>query len=465
MVVTYETDTLPDGWHTERAAVPCIDPVHNVRDAVEAALARPLSSLPLPMLCSAGSRVTIVCADPAYDRDCPDDILVPALIAELHSAGVNDEDITLLSANGTRRPSTDLEKQLKLGRQVVERYSVVDHHARDVSEMDDLGSFDGVSVQVNYHAVEADLLIATGVVRPHLYAGYTGGGQAVAIGCSGAATVHDLHSARYLDDPSVGAGSVRDNAHQRAVREIAHRAGLQFVVNAVVNPDGQVVAVAAGAPNAVHDRLIEYAREVYEVPVSRESYHVLVAGSLHHSSRDLYRASRDVAYTIKQRDPVLARGGVVLLPVGAGGQTRRDVERQRFDEALAGADSMDDVLRLLRERGIRPGQHSAYTLAQSVVERDCRIIVVGPDRPQSAGRSGLISARDVAEAAELAEAFVGSRPHALILPRGRWLMPTYKGGAWGGDRAAAGFSESEPGWLDDIVVESVFPGRGKPAEN
>ena len=319
-------------------------------------------------------------------------------------------------------------------------------------------------MRVNYHAVEADLLIATGVVRPHLYAGYTGGSRPIAVGCAGAGTLHDLHGPRFLDDPTVCAGNVSDNMHQNALREIAHRAGLQFVVNVVVNPDGEVVAVAAGAPNAVHNRLVEFARDVYEVPVPRESYNVVVTSPSSGLSRDLYRVSCDAAYVTQQREPVLAKGGVVMLPIGSDNASRRDAERRRFYDALSGATGMDTLLHQLRQRGLEPGQQYAYTLAQSVVDRNYRVIVAGPGSTQVAGGNGLITARDIAEAAALAETFVGSRAYALILPRGRWLMPTYKGVQWFDDRA---YAEIQAGasWLDDTVVKSLFPEPGNITES
>ena len=416
----------------DHVAAHAMEPLADVSEAVEAALARPLSSLQLNMQCHPGSRVTVVCADPNYDPDAADDVFVPALIAELKSAGVHDEDITLLSATGLRRRSSEAEQYLHLGGAVVRRYPILNHDPNDVRENDDLGMFDNVPVSVNYHAVEADLLIATGVVRPHVYAGYTGGSKVVATGCAGAPTIRELTSPRFLDDPSVRPGSVSENAFQRAIREIGHRAGLGFVLNGVIDPDGGVVAVAAGAPNAVHDRLVEYARDIYEVEAPREAYNVIVGSA--QGGHDLYSASCDVAFITAQREGMLAKGGVLMLPTGAGSVRRHDgvdaSERQRFYDILANATDMDGVLHQLRRQGIRDGEQCAYLLARAVAEQGYRVIVIGDDSARVVGRSGLIPARNMAEAAELAEAFVGSRPYALVMPRGRWLTPSYKATQW-----------------------------------
>ncbi|MGQ9813998.1 MAG: lactate racemase domain-containing protein [Candidatus Roseilinea sp.] len=413
----------------DRPLVPTVEPLSDIDEAIAAALARPISSLPLSMRCRPGSRVTLVCADPNYDPDGLDEILVPALIRELKAAGVRDEDITILTATGLRQQSSQAEIYLQLGDTIVGRYRIFAHDPYDARQNNNLGVFEGVPLSVNYHAVEADILVAAGVVRPHVYAGYTGGSKVVAVGCAGAATINALYSPRFLDDPLVRAGSVSENACQRAIREIGQRAGLGFVLNAVVDSNGNVVAVAAGAPNAVHDRLVEFARSIYEVETPRETYNVIIAPPAE-PGRDLYCASCESAFITMSRNDVLTKGGVLVLPLGEPAANRADgyrADRQRFLEILADATDMDVILHQLRRQGIRDGEHCAYMLARGIVENSYRVIVVGDDSASVTGRSGLIPARNMAEAAELAEAFVGSRPYALVMPPGRRLMPSYMG--------------------------------------
>ncbi|MCS7061403.1 MAG: lactate racemase domain-containing protein, partial [Anaerolineae bacterium] len=209
---------LPARWRIDCPVRRIARPLSSLDEAIAAALARPISSLPLDMICRPGNRVTLVCADPNYEPDELNRAFVPALLRELKSAGVYDEDITILSATGLRRPSSPTEIHARLGDEVAQHYPIFSHNAHDAREQDDLGVYEHVPVRVNYHAVEADVLIATGIVQPHLYAGYTGGSKIVAVGCADAATIHELYSPRFLDDPSVRAGNIEGNACQRAIR-------------------------------------------------------------------------------------------------------------------------------------------------------------------------------------------------------------------------------------------------------
>jgi nickel-dependent lactate racemase len=400
-----------------------MDPLENLSAVVEHALAHPLSSLPLAELCGPGSRVTLVCAISGHERDAANAILLPPLLRELRTAGVQDKDITILIPNALHHPSTDEEKKLSLGDEVLARYTVVDHDAGNQSELDELGNFQGVPMQVNYRAAEADLLVAVDVVEPHYYAGYSGGYKTISIGCAGAATLNEVRTARFLDDRTTHPADSPDNLALMVEREIARRAGLMFVLNAVVDVDGNITAVAAGAPSAVHDLLVNVARKNYEVDVPRSDYNIIIAGDGKSKVRTLYHASRAAVAIGLADSPVLVKGGVIILPVRCAEHLQRDAREQQFYDALLGATDMDTVLRQLSQRGIRSGEQRAYMLAQTIIGQKYHVIAVGSDCVDLARDCGLIAAHNMLEAASLAETIVGKRPRVLMLPHAAQFIP------------------------------------------
>ena len=100
--------------------------------------------------------------------------------------------ITLLCATGLHRASTLAEKTAKLGADIVARYRIVDHDAQQ--DVVSLGQSEhGIPLTVNRLAAAADLLLATGVVEPHQYAGFSGGSKTVAVGVAGEPTIAYTH--------------------------------------------------------------------------------------------------------------------------------------------------------------------------------------------------------------------------------------------------------------------------------
>ena len=379
-------------------------------------------------------------------------VLLPALLQELSSAGVKDQNITILIPNGLHQLSTAEEKRQSLGEAIVSRYRVVDHDASNQAELDDLGTFEGVPLQVNYHAVEADLLVAVDVVEPHYYAGYSGGNKTISTGCAGEATLNEVRAARFLDDLSVHPADTRDNLLQMVGREIARRTGLMFVLNAVVNVDGQIVAVSAGAPNVVHDTLVEFARKLYEVYVPRDDYNIVITGSGTSKVRTLYHASRAAVAIGLAQDPVLVKGGVIILPVRCNTTSEADTRERQFYEALSGATDMNTVMLQLSQRGIRSGEQRAYMLAQTMIAQNYHVVVVGADCGDLARDCGLIPANDLLEAANLAETIVGRSPRVLMLPHAAHLIPIHRWHPQPDDN----FDRDANAGDEDIYIQSII---------
>ena len=217
--------------------------------AIREALDSPVGSRPLRELAGPGMRACIVFTD--VTRASPDHLLVPPLLGELESAGVRDEDITLLCGTGMHRASTRDEKIAKLGADVVRRYRVLDNEPQNPAALADLGvTAGGVPVQVHRAAVEADLLIATGIVEPHQYAGYSGGRKTFAVGAAGEALIAHTHGPAFADHPGTRLGRIEGNPFHDAVTEAARRAGLRFILNVVLDDDRRILPRDRGPPGA-----------------------------------------------------------------------------------------------------------------------------------------------------------------------------------------------------------------------
>src|SRR5687768_14932311 len=176
--ISFELPAGLSGTCVESRTPPALaDPAAAVTEAVISPLAGP----PLREVARGKRRVCIAVTDAT--RACPDHLLVPPMLAELAAAGVPDEAITLLVAVGTHRASTEAEKFDKLGVEIVRRFRVVDHDAFDLANLVKVADGPGgLPFELSREVVDADLLLATGVVEPHQYAGYSGGGKTVAIG-------------------------------------------------------------------------------------------------------------------------------------------------------------------------------------------------------------------------------------------------------------------------------------------
>jgi nickel-dependent lactate racemase len=309
---TYLDFELPANMRGTYAASRPMEPLADVEKAIDKALAAPINSPPLSELAKQGDIVCIVFTD--ITRNTPEHLLVPALLAELNAAGVRDEDITLLCGTGLHRPSTPQEKVIKLGQSIVGRYRVLDHDPFNLAGLEDLGITEsGIPLSVNSVAYQADLLIATGIVEPHQYAGYSGGPKTVAIGAAGESMIAHTHGPQMVDHPGTRLGKIEGNIFHQAVTEAARRAGLDFILNVVQDDHKRPVVILAGRPEDTFEGLVKAAKGLYEVPVQQE-YDVVVAGVGFPKDMNLYQASRAASQLFFAPASVVKDGSVFIVP-------------------------------------------------------------------------------------------------------------------------------------------------------
>lgn len=418
---TLEFD-LPPGMRGTVATSQASAPLEGWR-AVRDALRSPLGTTTLDGLVKRGDRVCIAVTDAT--RACPDKLLVPPICTQLELAGVAKEDITILIATGLHRDSTPDEKQEKLGTDIVQRYKVIDHDARDPLWLTDLGAGPGgCPLVVNRRAYQADLIIATGVVEPHQYAGYSGGGKTLAIGCGGEATIGFTHGAAMLETAGVRLGQIAGNPFQAICRESARRAGLRFVINVILDDDGRIVAVAAGDPETVHDHLVEVGQGHYIAHIPHQ-YDAAVAGVGWPKDVNLYQATRAASYLHFAPTPVVREGGIIILPAPLPEGAGEGEGEKRFYRALSGAASPEAIIADARKNGYPPGGQRAFIVAK--VLQHCTVVVVGAQDPELVRRGHMVAVGTMEEALALVAERCGADADVLIVPHATLTLPVVMG--------------------------------------
>ena len=410
---------LPAGMSGTVAVSKSLPPIEDVPAAIEAALLKPINSPPVRELAKPGDKVCLVFTD--ITRASPDFLLVPPLLTELDAAGVHDEDITLLCGIGMHRPSTPEEKVAKLGQAVVDRYRVVDNQPQNPDALVDLGTTaSGIPLAVNKIAYEADLLIATGIVEPHQYAGYSGGRKTLSVGAAGEAMIAYTHGPQMVDHPGTRLGKIEGNPFHEAVTEAARRAGLHFILNVVMDDEHRVVAVRAGEPEAAFAELVKIARSIYEVPVAQQ-YDVAVGGVGFPKDANLYQASRAASYLFFAPTPVVKPGGVFIIPARCEEGAGDGVGEQRFLHTMKSATGMSSLLAELRRTGYPPGAQRAFVMAKVLEQTD--VIIVGSETPEIVRDAKMLPAADMDKAFRLAADRLGPKLDVLIVPHALLTLP------------------------------------------
>ncbi len=138
------------------------------------------------------------------------------------------------------------ELNKKLGKDIVSGYRVLNHDTADTVNIGVTSR--GTPVEVNRLVMEADFRISTGFIEPHFFAGFSGGSKSIAPGVSGKKAIYHNHGYEMIQHPLSRAGILQGNPIHEDIVEQARMAGLNFIVNVLLNESKQITHVVAGDP-------------------------------------------------------------------------------------------------------------------------------------------------------------------------------------------------------------------------
>ncbi|HEY4181047.1 MAG TPA: lactate racemase domain-containing protein [Kofleriaceae bacterium] len=280
---------------------------------IDAALDAPIDRPPLADLARGAPRVTIVVSDPS--RAEPRAAFVAAIRARL-PAGAR---ITIAVATGTHGPADLLA--LGLPADLLAGATIVNHDGHAATDLVEIGTTPrGTPVRLHRCLLDAELVVATGSIKPHYFAGFGAGVKAFFPGLGEAKAVRINHAMK--THPRAVAGVVDGNP-VRDDLEDAFRL-LQtpsFLLNGVCGPEGDarsstIRAVVAGDPVTAFRTGCELARPWFTARAPRSP--LVIASDALPVSASLYQAAKIAAAAA----PLVAENGTLAIvaecPEGTG---------------------------------------------------------------------------------------------------------------------------------------------------
>jgi len=393
-----------------------------LEEAVRQALRQPIGSPPLAELVRPGQRVAIVFSD--ITRPTPNHILLPIILSELAGAGVTSQNIVLVNATGMHRPNTREELIAMLGQEVVDRYRIVQHDARDKSQQVFLAkNAHGEEIWVNGDYMGADVRILTGFVEPHIFAGYSGGGKAVLPGITGTEIIMSNHGGPMLAHPKATWCQTKGNPIFEEIREVALATQPAFIVNVSLNERKEVTGVFAGEMVQAHDAGIAFAEKAYLQPLPQR-YDIVVTSNMGYPADiNLYQSVKGMSVAAQA---VKEGGAIVLATECADG-----LGQGHYAEMIAWRETPQELLDMLLAPGFAELEQWAIQ-CQVMVQAKADLYLYSSLGPEQTRRAHLKHCPDIGETvATLSEDSRrkngGKEPTILVLPFGQLAVPRVQG--------------------------------------
>lgn len=391
----------------------------NEDQIIKEALENPISSARLKELVHKGEKICVVIPDVTRAWQKTDKFLF-RIVEELEAGGVEDKDIIFISALGSHRKQTREEHEKLLGKELYQRFKVIDHEGFDKDSLVYLGETTyGTPVYINKIAMECDHIVITGGIVYHLLVGWAGGKKTILPGISGVETIMKNHSLSMNDNlgegvkASVCCGNIENNPVHLDMLEAASFVKPTFMFNVIMGPGGKIASAVAGNYIDAHSQGMKIVDSIDGVNIKEKSDLVIASAGGYPKDINLYQSIKTL---INAREAV-KEGGYIIVATqcseGLGGD-------KYIQDLILNYDNLLDREKCLRE-DFTISKFVAYCLCETAYKY--RVILISDIQQELVKNANITVVKNMEEALDVVYKENGENLKTYLMPYAANTLP------------------------------------------
>ena len=384
--------------------------IKNEDKLIKNALKNPLGNMHFEEFVSKSEKLLIIVNDGA--RPTP----TAKVLKFLYPTIKNHPDLKFLVATGVHRAPTKEEYNFIFGDLYNEfKDRIYVHDARKNEDMKYLGkSKNGTELYINRMVPETGNILIIGSVEPHYFAGFTGGRKSFLPGVSSYKTIEMNHKFA-LSEKAKSIALKGNPVHEDMIDSMKFLKNVNiFSIQTVLTSDHKIYAVTAGDIIKSFDAAVEYAKQIFCVPLKKKG-NIVISVAPYPMDIDLYQSQK----AIDNGKHALEKNGVLILV----SKCRMGVGEDAFLKLLSRADTPEKLLELLSEE-YRLGYHKAAKMAQ--IGTWAEMWAVSDLDDETIKKAMLKPFHDIQTAVDEAVKHIkskGFKPRCVVMPFGSLTIP------------------------------------------
>lgn len=391
--------------------------IENIKAKIIESIENPIGSKPLSEIVKPGEKVLLVVSDITRLWIKINKFLI-YVVNYLNSLGIKDEDISIIIAVGTHRADTEGEKISIVGKELYKRIKIYNHDSKNADELDYIGiSSFGTPEYINKKVVDADRVILIGGITFHLFAGFGGGAKSIVPGVAGIKTIQHNHKLVFNSGENSGlnldarANKIKGNPMREDITEICRTVSVDFLINAVLDTNGNFVEFVAGDFEKAWMRGCNTIRKLYAIKVKEKADITIASAGGYPKDINLYQSVKTIGNSL-----YAGVGDSVLIVIA---ECREGVGTDEFTK-LFKYKTLNDMETALKKDFTVPG-YAAYKTLYSSKHR--KIFLVSSLEDEIVRKFGFIPVKSLKNAVELAYKLSVDNPRIALIPYGGDTLP------------------------------------------
>ncbi|MGS0764581.1 nickel-dependent lactate racemase [Syntrophomonas curvata] len=372
------------------------------RDIIRQALENPCGSSRISAIVKAKSAQSAVIVVNDITRPTPYKYILPPLLKEIEAAGIVRQNIKMVVALGIHRPHSEAENKAIFGEGICSRYTIQNHDCdNNLASIGQLSN--GMELIINRTVAEADLLITTGVVGLHYFAGYSGGRKSILPGVAARSVIEKNH--QMMSDPRACLGNYENNPVSDLMLEAARLAGVDFILNVVTAGKDKIAFAAAGDVYQAWLAAVQYCEKMSVVTIPEPADIVIASCGGYPKDINMYQAQK----ALEAASPAVKEGGTILLLA----ECREGLGEASFARWLNDAASPKDIEQRFFN-SFELGGHKAYALCRTLRRAD--VLLYSALADETVRKMFITPIHDLQTAVDQLRLKYGSRARMVLMP-------------------------------------------------
>jgi len=303
---------FPDSWEVEIFNM--INAPKISKKEIENAINNPIGTQTIQKLAKNKKNAVIIAEDISRPSKLGD--ILEIVLGCLNEAGIKDDNITLIFALGAHRPMNRLDFLKKVGKGIIERINIENHHPYE--NLLFLGESDkGTPIYINKTYYEADVKIAIGTVLPHPLAGFGGGAKIILPGIAGIKTLEANHKAG-IRGIGIGLGILTEL--RKDIEDVCRRVGLDFTINIISTLEREIAGVFAGHYIKAFRKATEMAKKIYKTKLPNNLNLDIGFFNLFPEDTELSQSFKGLNFYLSSKRFIKRKGALILMTAASEGR-------------------------------------------------------------------------------------------------------------------------------------------------
>jgi nickel-dependent lactate racemase len=314
------------------------------------ALKNPIKSEKLSEIARGKKSASIIASD--ITRPCPSYKFLPRLVEQLNEGGIENKNIRVIFGTGIHRKHSEDEKRRLAGDYVYENIETIDSDASTKSKL--IGHTSrGTPLEVFEDALGSDLMIVTGNIEYHYFAGYSGGAKAILPGICTRRSIQFNHS--MMLDEGASAGNFYNNPVRQDMEEAGKLAGIGFIFNVILDDKKNIIGAVAGKNNEAYLEGIKKYDSIYRREVEEAADIVITSQGGYPKDINLYQSQK----ALENIKGIVVENGTIILVASCCEGFGDDI----FEQWMADVRDYDYISRRLKRKFVLGG-HKAVAISR-----------------------------------------------------------------------------------------------------